>query len=1054
MKKKIIFAFIISVVMILLYGIKSDAITNEEDNIIENGIYSIQMSSNNQRIVQVLGDQKSNESPISVWNYNKNITQKFQITYLNDGYYQIKHCYSGKVLDVYSSAKYNGAKVQIYDWSNTDNQKWKIRKNMDGTYSIISKCNGLYLDVYGGFTQNGTIIQMYTDNGGASGQKFIFNKLQETKGTRTIEDGIYSIKMSKNQQRIIQVLGDQLANESSIGIWNYNKNITQKFQITYLDDGYYQIKHIYSGRVLDVYSSAKYNGAKVQLYDWYNTDNQKWIIRKNEDNTYSFISKCNDLTLDVYGGNTENGTLLQMYSDIGSTAQKFIMDKQENLTPTKSIEDGIYYIRTSYNGSKVLEVQNSSYYDMANVQIGTKKRTQNQKFRIEEIDKSGYYKITSINSGKALDVYTGGKGNCTNVEQYTPINADSQKWIIKKNTDNTYTLYAKCNDLALDVYGAGSADGTNVEMYMPHGGNSQKFVFEEANIIENGEYELESKLIENQLIDIAGGSSKNYTQALLWDANNTAHQKFLFIFENEGYKIQVKQTGKLLSIGEDGSVYQYDESKEQQQEWKIKEAGSGCYYIYSENSGLYLTAQNNSAQNGSRIIGTTKNENDAQKFKITNEVRRFYQEGTYGRSGLAVIGDYRGTNLKYYKFGKGENVLFATYSIHGFEDDYNQDGKELTYIAECFKTYLQESTESNIFYNWQIYLFPTLNPDGQNYGWTNNGPGRTTLISSAPNRQGIDMNRNWQINGQEYVKYKEARNYNGTEGFQAYEARALRDFLLEKKATNGQTILIDLHGWLNETIGDNGLGSYYRNQYNMQNHISTYGRGYLINWARNSLGGTRTARSALVELPPVYSHQELLSRQFEHKYIEATMNVLRENGTSINTYSTRNKIRSTRKKYVNSQMQYKTALAGALKNAKPEENEIDNLILDFSIEKGMYITENSREKFQQILKECNVKAFTVDNRGFLVKTNFEKENNIEEKLDELISNGKKYIIDITDICYIRDEINGEITEYPFVELDSTQICEPFENDDTELLFINNKEDKITAMEILETILKY
>ena len=44
--------------MILLYGIKGDANTNEEDNVIENGIYSIQMSSNNQRIVQVLGDQK------------------------------------------------------------------------------------------------------------------------------------------------------------------------------------------------------------------------------------------------------------------------------------------------------------------------------------------------------------------------------------------------------------------------------------------------------------------------------------------------------------------------------------------------------------------------------------------------------------------------------------------------------------------------------------------------------------------------------------------------------------------------------------------------------------------------------------------------------------------------------------------------------------------------------------------------------------------------------------------------------------------------------------
>ena len=97
--------------------------------------------------------------------------------------------------------------------------------------------------------------------------------------------------------------------------------------------------------------------------------------------------------------------------------------------------------------------------------------------------------------------------------------------------------------------------------------------------------------------------------------------------------------------------------------------------------------------------------------------------------------------------------------------------------------------------------------------------------------------------------------------------------MLSKKSTSGRTIVIDLHGWLNETIGDSGLGSHYRAQYGMGTHISSYGGGYLINWAR-SLSNTR---SALIELPPVSNHNQVVSRDYAGKYIRATISMLRSN---------------------------------------------------------------------------------------------------------------------------------------------------------------------------------
>ena len=105
-----------------------------------------------------------------------------------------------------------------------------------------------------------------------------------------------------------------------------------------------------------------------------------------------------------------------------------------------------------------------------------------------------------------------------------------------------------------------------------------------------------------------------------------------------------------------------------------------------------------------------------------------FEQGIYGQSGLKIKGDSRGQDLKYYKFGNGKNVFYATFAVHGFEDLWNNDGKELTYIAERFKDYLIRIGKSDIFKDWTLYVFPQANPDGANHGWTNDGPRKNNTI--------------------------------------------------------------------------------------------------------------------------------------------------------------------------------------------------------------------------------------------------------------------------------------------------------------------------------------
>ena len=272
-----------------------------------------------------------------------------------------------------------------------------------------------------------------------------------------------------------------------------------------------------------------------------------------------------------------------------------------------------------------------------------------------------------------------------------------------------------------------------------------------------------------------------------------------------------------------------------------------------------------------RIISKEKDSDSQEEPKFER------QEGTYGKTGLNVA-DKGGSELKYLKYGTGKNVFFATFAIHGYEDKWDKDGYELIEIANNFYNKLLEDKDYDLAEKWTIYIFPGVNQDGLQEGSTNNGPGRTTLYSQAPQNKGIDLNRCWQI-GSTYEKFTSDRNYNGDTGFQAYEAQALRDFMLKNKSKDGQTILVDLHGWTQQLIGDENICSYYEQQFpeNNKRSVGRYGSGYMISWGRTYLGSQgKPAKTALIELPRdgVKNYQSVIDKDFSNRYINATMKML------------------------------------------------------------------------------------------------------------------------------------------------------------------------------------
>ena len=431
-------------------------------------------------------------------------------------------------------------------------------------------------------------------------------------------------------------------------------------------------------------------------------------------------------------------------------------------------------------------------------------------------------------------------------------------------------------------------------------------------------------------------------------------------------------------------------------------------------------------------------------IKICKTIK--YEEGTYGESGLKVAGK-GGSDLKYLKYGNGENVFFATFAIHGYEDNWDKDGQELVNIANQFYQKLLNDKDYELADKWTIYIFPGVNQDGLKNGWTKDGPGRTTLYSGAPENKGIDLNRCWQI-GENYTKFTNDRNYNGTEGFQAYEAKSLRDFFIKNKSQNGQTILVDLHGWTQQLVGDPEICSYYEKQFpeNNKKSVGKYGTGYMISWARAYLeSNTSKAKAALIELPKdVTNHQSVVDQKLANRYITSTINMLK----TMKIDKTNNSATILNNSGISDiqQDKVKVAFEGMYENQTTKEN--------IPKKAGIWVKEQDKEKFLELLKTETESIYDIDKNGYLYIKNKDKQNENDKKIEEKIKGNKLYMFSISSTCYIIDPVTNEKIEYCFEDMDQYQVYEYFENNDKSLIFITeNKKGLLSNKEIITSILK-
>lgn len=188
------------------------------------------------------------------------------------------------------------------------------------------------------------------------------------------------------------------------------------------------------------------------------------------------------------------------------------------------------------------------------------------------------------------------------------------------------------------------------------------------------------------------------------------------------------------------------------------------------------------------------------------------------------------------------------------------------------------------------------------------------------------------------------------------------------------------------------------------------------------------------------------------KEIESMKNEINATGTT-DIYQIEEEYDGRKILQVKPNIQFDVDLAGIIKKSKPEENELSDLLRQAPTKNGVWVSEQSRERFSELLRNNNIENFTISDEGYLQINNSNSE--LTRKIENMTKSDKLYIINMTGIGYQRDYISGEIVEYPFEEMDPYQILEPYQKENKVILEITtNKIKKLSESEILDTITNY
>lgn len=260
LKKSALSGLIMSMIIVLLFGISANAATDYTNGVADNGSTSTIWFKSN-----------VNTTWVNVhYTVNSGAQQNLSMTYnasLSRYERAVSPVTNGQVISYWFT--YNNG-TPAYDTSSFSHTVGSGSSGAGGvvsgvTYKLINSNSGKALDVNAAGTTDGTNVQIWTDNGSAAQQWLVTSN----------GDGTYKLT-NPNSGKALDVSGAGTANGTNVQIWTANGSAAQKWQISSNGDGTFRLINPNSAKALDVSNSGTANGSNVQIWTDNGTGAQKW----------------------------------------------------------------------------------------------------------------------------------------------------------------------------------------------------------------------------------------------------------------------------------------------------------------------------------------------------------------------------------------------------------------------------------------------------------------------------------------------------------------------------------------------------------------------------------------------------------------------------------------------------------------------------------------------------------------------------------------------------------------------------------------------------------
>jgi lipoprotein-anchoring transpeptidase ErfK/SrfK len=616
-------------------GITTQAVPDPYPTPLPPGRYRIRPAVSNIRMLEIDKGSTASGANLQIFRSNNASNQFFDVSYNAEGFYTIKNVKSGKVLDIAGGQAKRGANVIQYAQHlnvspGGDNQKWIITETHDAqgksVYTIASAlAENIMLDVSGSIDADLTNVHMWPKNN-ALNQKFYFMPLDPgIVPTKTVDDGIYTLTSALSDKFALDIAAAGTANGLQLQLWSYHGGLAQLFKIERQSDGFYAIRPLGSGKVLDISGSDVVATTPILQWSSHGGDNQRWAIIDNGDGTFGFIAKNSGLALDVANSRAVSGAQLLMYHYHNGNNQRF------KLKPAMAepLQEGIFTLVPFSDMSKSIDITGSSLVSGAEALVFKSHGEMNQKFQVTRTGVATYA-FSSLVSGMYL-ADDGGVIHQTAGSGGNPTTA--QQWVASWTVGGVRLVNVSTGQAM-----AMGSDKRALGTAAPSSASSQAFRFQEASPVNPGYYVLKSA--SGFALDLSGGNVAKGTNVQLYTPNNSVAQIWKLELGSGGYyTISNARSGKYVDISGGGTtegtnVMAWDKNGAANQKWKPVPSGDGWFYLQSAN-GTWLSVSGAGDYNGANVFVSTTNTKSAQKFRFTATTYTGYF-GTYADVNLTT----------------------------------------------------------------------------------------------------------------------------------------------------------------------------------------------------------------------------------------------------------------------------------------------------------------------------------------------------------------------------------------------------------------------------------